>query len=209
MSSDSQSNPAKATEEADVKADRSPAPIFLIALFALLIYWGMIYLDNHGGGFNPRVYEPYASINIVEARQPPPISGPDPRIGRKIFGVTCVACHQSSGLGLPGQFPPLAGSDWVAAQSPNRIIRAVLGGLTGPITVSGQSFNNNMLAWGTTVLTNNNDVAAVLTFVRQNKEWGNNAPPVTAEQVKAIRAKIADHSQQFTPDELLKIPEGQ
>ncbi len=46
MSSDAQNNPAKAADEADVRADRSPAPIFLIALFALLIYWGMIYLDS-------------------------------------------------------------------------------------------------------------------------------------------------------------------
>jgi len=207
MSSDSQSNPAKAADEADVKADRSPAPIFLIALFALLIYWGMIYLHNHGGGFNPKVYEPYASINIVEAKQPAPPSGPDPRVGKRIFGATCVACHQSSGLGLPGQFPPLAGSDWVAAKSPNRIIRAVLNGLTGPITVNGQPFNNTMVAWGPTL--KDEEIAAVLSFVRQNKEWGNNAPPVTAEQVKAIRAKIADHAQPFTPDELLKVPEDQ
>ena len=207
MSSESQNYPAKTADEGGPKADQSPAPIFLIALFALLVYWGMIYIDDHGGGFNPKVYEPYASINILEARQPPPPSGIDPRIGKRIFGATCVACHQSSGLGIPGQFPPLAGSDWVAAQSPNRIIRAVLDGLTGPITVNGQSFNNTMVAWGPSL--KDEEIAAVLSFVRQNKEWGNNAPPVTAEQIKAIRAKVADRSQPFTPDELLKIPEGE
>ena len=189
-----------------MKADRSPAPIFLIAFFGLLIYWGMIYLDNHGGGFNPKVYEPYANATIVENLQPVS-TGPDPRVGKRIFGATCVACHQSSGLGLPGQFPPLAGSDWVAAQSPNRIIRGVLCGLTGPITVNGQSFNNNMVPWGS--ILKDDEIAAVLTFVRQNKDWGNSAPPVTAEQVKAIRAKVADHTQPFTPDELLKVPEGE
>jgi hypothetical protein len=98
-------------------------------------------------------------------------------------------------------------ADWVAAKSTNRIIRAVLNGLTGPITVNGQAFNNTMVAWGPSL--KDEEIAAVLSFVRQNKEWGNNAPPVTAEQVKAIRAKIADHSQPFTPDELLKISEDQ
>ena len=50
-------------------------------------------------------------------------------------------------------------------------------------------------------------IAAVLTFVRQNKEWGNDAPAVTTEQVAAIRAKIKARAAAFTPAELLKLPE--
>jgi mono/diheme cytochrome c family protein len=130
------------------------------------------------------------------------------KVGQKIFTANCAVCHQPTGLGTPGQFPPLAGSEWVAAESPNRIIRAVLNGLQGPITVKGQPFNNAMVPWKS-VLTKDEEVAAVLTFVRQNKEWGNSAPAVTPEQVKAIREKIKDRENSFSPDELLQIPEGQ
>jgi mono/diheme cytochrome c family protein len=50
------------------------------------------------------------------------------------------------------------------------------------------------------------EIAAVLTYVRQNKEWSNDAPEVTPERVKAVRAKIKDRANPFTPDELKQIP---
>lgn len=48
-------------------------------------------------------------------------------------------------------------------------------------------------------------IAAVLTYVRQNAEWGNNAPAVKPERVKGVREKTKQHKQSWTPDELLKI----
>jgi hypothetical protein len=51
--------------------------------------------------------------------------------------------------------------------------------------------------------------ATVLTYVRGNKEWRNNASPVTPEQVKAIRQKVASRSTSWSPDELLKVPENE
>jgi len=32
--------------------------------------------------------------------------------GESLFVANCSACHQTSGKGLPGAFPPLAGSDY-------------------------------------------------------------------------------------------------
>jgi len=52
-----------------------------------------------------------------------------------VFKESCALCHQTTGLGKEGQFPPLAGSDWLLASGPNRIGRIVLNGLTGPIRV--------------------------------------------------------------------------
>jgi mono/diheme cytochrome c family protein len=60
-----------------------------------------------------------------------------------------------------------------------------------------------MVAWGP--ILSDEDIAAVITFVRGNKEWGNNAPAVTPERVKAVREKIKNRPTPFTPDELLKI----
>src|SRR5581483_7495974 len=35
--------------------------------------------------------------------------------GKKVFMQSCVACHQTDGKGMPGVFPPLAGSDFLKA----------------------------------------------------------------------------------------------
>jgi len=196
--------PASLTmDDAEPQAGWSPTPILLIGVFALLVFWGFVYLENHGGGFSGQVYSPYVNYAALDADQPPHVV--DPKVmGAKIFSGSCAACHQANGMGLPGQFPPLAGSDWVNAKGPSRIIRAVLNGLTGPIKVKGQDFSNTMVPWNAM---NDEQIAAVLTFVRSNKDWGNDAPAVTPEQVKAIRDKIKGHDAAFTPDELLKLPE--
>src|SRR6266571_9005106 len=35
--------------------------------------------------------------------------------GAQVYSANCVACHQATGAGLPGVFPPLAGSEWALA----------------------------------------------------------------------------------------------
>jgi mono/diheme cytochrome c family protein len=79
-----------------------------------------------------------------------------------------------------------------------------LNGLQGPISVKNQQYNNAMVAWGGVF--SDEEIAAVITYIRQNKDWGNNAPAVTADRVKAVREKIKGHPGPFTADELLKIP---
>jgi len=46
----------------------------------------------------------------------------------------------------------------------------------------------------------------VLTCVRQNKDWGNNASEVKPEQVKAIRDQVKDRTEMWSPEELKAIP---
>ena len=48
--------------------------------------------------------------------------------GSAIFSQTCSACHQADGNGLPGAFPPLAGSVIVNDKDPSQLISIVLGG---------------------------------------------------------------------------------
>ncbi len=101
--------------------------------------------------------------------------------GRRVFMQTCFACHQPDGKGLPGIFPPLAGSDFLLADH-DRPVRIVNKGLTGPITVKGAAFNNVMPPQ---VLTDQ-QIADVLTYVTNN--WGNNAAPYTVEDVRRVKA---------------------
>ncbi len=75
----------------------------------------------------------------------------DPENGTAVFNANCMACHQATGLGIPGAFPPLAGhSDDVYALDGGRmyLLDTVLFGLQGPITVNGAPFNGIMPAWG-------------------------------------------------------------
>jgi mono/diheme cytochrome c family protein len=52
-------------------------------------------------------------------------------------------------------------------------------------------------------------IAAILTFVRGNAEWGHSAPPVAPDQVKKIRDATADKPDQWTVPELLQVPESE
>ena len=58
-----------------------------------------------------------------------------------------MACHQDSGLGQTGQFPPLAGSEWVLG-STEALSMIIHNGVAGPIEVAGTQYNGNMSAFG-------------------------------------------------------------
>jgi len=101
--------------------------------------------------------------------------------GEKVFTANCAACHQANGKGLPGAFPPLAGSDYFASD-PIKAVHAVLNGLSGPITVNGTDYNAVMpnLAY-----LSNSDVADVVTFVINS--FGNKGGGINVAQVAAER----------------------
>ena len=105
--------------------------------------------------------------------------------GKQVYMGLCFACHQPDGKGLPMAFPPLAGSDFLLADR-DRAIRIVLKGLTGPVTVNGQTINSVMPPQEA-VLTDA-QIADVLTYV--SNTWGNKGDAFTADQVKASRNQI-------------------
>ncbi len=191
-------------DDAEPQADSAAMPAGLFVLLLVLAYWGMLHLDRYAGGFSGRVFGPYQSEKQLASIQPK--SGTEMLVakGEAVYGMVCIACHQASGMGSAGQFPPLVGSEWVQGP-PERLIRIPLNGLTGPIQVKGQTWTGlSMPAFGATPpLDNDESLAAVLTYVRQ--AWGNNAPPITPEQVKAVRAETASRSTPWTVEELLKI----
>ncbi len=125
--------------------------------------------------------------------------------GQTVYMQVCFACHQPTGLGLPGMFPPLAGSDWVAAKKPDRMIRMVLHGLTGPVTINGKPFATPaplMPPQGAAL--SDTQIADVLSYVRD--AYGNKASAVTPEQVAAIREAEKTRTAMWTEAELQKIP---
>jgi mono/diheme cytochrome c family protein len=186
-------------------SESAAAPMWLIVLFGVLLYGGALYLDGHGGDFNASVYAPFHSLEELAMYQPS--KGGDEELirrGEKIYLGTCGQCHQASGLGAAGQFPPLCGSEWVNEPDPSRLIRIALAGVQGPITVKGTEWNLVMSLNATSLGIKDDDLAAVLTYIRQ--AWGNQAPKVTGEQIKAIKEDTKAHTIQWTMPELMTVP---
>lgn len=104
--------------------------------------------------------------------------------GKRVYLQTCFACHQPTGLGLPGVFPPLAKSDYLMADKP-RSIAGVIKGNTGPMKVNGTDYNGVMPP----VMLTDEQIANVLTYVRNS--FGNEGDAVTVEEVSKVRAEIA------------------
>jgi nitrite reductase (NO-forming) len=106
------------------------------------------------------------------------------KAGQALFVGTCSTCHQPNGAGLPSVFPPLAKSDWLAAdpKSAKRAIDAVLHGLTGPIKVNGSDYNSVMPPMSQLT---DDEVANILTYVMGS--WGNGGGKVTKAEVAERR----------------------
>ncbi|HEY8709528.1 MAG TPA: copper-containing nitrite reductase [Burkholderiaceae bacterium] len=105
--------------------------------------------------------------------------------GQALFAGTCSVCHQGSGAGLAGVFPPLAKSDYLGAD-PKRAIGVVLHGLTGKVTVNGGDYNSVMPPMNQL---NDDEVANILTYVLNS--WGNPGGRILTDDVKKVRAAKA------------------
>ena len=117
-------------------------------------------------------------------------------------GGLCFTCHQPNGQGLAGQFPPLAGSDWVLGNK-ERLIKISIHGLMGEIEVNGVKYNNVMAPPGIPPgsLTDQ-QIADVLTYIRN--DWGNSASAVSPQEVATVRSTVKDRGpmQMWTAAEL-------
>jgi mono/diheme cytochrome c family protein len=115
--------------------------------------------------------------------------------GAAIFAGNCAVCHQTTGKGLPGVFPPLAGSSLVGGRDAT-LVQILLHGVQGTLTVNGTTFNSAMPAFGSQL--SDAQIAAVLTYIRS--QWGNKAAAVNPTFVSAQRAATAARSGPWNGD---------
>lgn len=101
--------------------------------------------------------------------------------GKAIYTETCLSCHQADGGGVDGLNPPLIKTSYVLGEKP-RIVKVVLNGLQGE-DIDGEPYNNAMPSYD---FLTDQQIASVLTYVRNS--FGNKAAPISAAEVKAIRA---------------------
>jgi mono/diheme cytochrome c family protein len=141
---------------------------------------------------------------VLAATQPGAIDNKILAAGKAIYSRDgyCVTCHQADGKGLEAAgFPPIAGSNWMLG-SDERIIKIVLKGMYGPIEVNGKKYPGQVPMTPFEGMLKDDEVAAVITYVRNS--FGNKAPAVTADKVKAVRASIKGKVGFYTPEDLLK-----
>jgi mono/diheme cytochrome c family protein/glucose/arabinose dehydrogenase len=110
--------------------------------------------------------------------------------------AACIGCHGIDGHGLPNLGPPLDGSDWVSGDT-GRLVKILLHGLYGPITVSGERYEPPAampgLAQNPTV--SDADLADIATYVRH--AWSNRSSQVSSETISGIRQATEDRNGQI------------
>ncbi|MGD0744611.1 MAG: cytochrome c [Verrucomicrobiota bacterium] len=189
--------------DAEPTATSSPVPVWMIVLTLMLLFLGAVYFDHHSGWFNVKVYQPYSSAEELDAYQPKSGAAAMLAQGKRNYDMICGVCHGPDGMGKPNQAPPLAGSEWVNTKGFQRLAHIPLTGLNGPITVGGKDWNLNMAPMGAAL--SDADLANVLTYIRES--WGNKAGPVTADDVKSVRASLGARPQPLNGGQLKTTPE--
>ena len=98
--------------------------------------------------------------------------------GTTLYNINCQSCHQQNGEGLKGAFPPLKGSKIVLDENPELFVNIIMNGYSGrekegfgPMPPIG--INNKLKA---------EEITAIMNHERTS--WGNDAKPVTVDEVK-------------------------
>lgn len=194
-------------EKVEPKVGLEPLSIWLIAVYGLAVFFGGAYLGRYSGNFNGESLDPGSVPMVKKTGGPNEAQGPAVELsqadrGKKIFSANCATCHQANGLGVAGQYPPLAGSEYVI-NGTRRPAMVVLKGLEGPLTVKGSHFGTAVMQPWEKTLTDAK-IADVLTYVRS--DWGNQAPPISTEQIAALRKELGGHAASFHEADLEAIP---
>ena len=128
--------------------------------------------------------------------------------GKALYMTTCVACHQPTGAGLPGVFPPFDGSEYVVGDA-RRLVAIVIKGLNGPITVKGIKFPGAipLIPVDTQFpqFRDNQKLADVLNYIRTS--WSNKADTaIVPDFIQKIRDEFKERTMPWTEAEVLNFP---
>ncbi len=167
-----------------------PIPLLILGLISGMVIWAVVYI----------VMMTPSSALLGDRRDPQELTTQHARQvdGEQIFQAQCSACHQSTGLGMPGAFPPLAGSEWVVGRE-DIVVSILLHGITGPIDVKGTPYNSAMPSFQKLT---DEEIAAIISFIRT--QWGNTASPVSTETVAKHRAATANRTEPYSGGDELK-----
>jgi mono/diheme cytochrome c family protein len=194
-------------EVAPLSHEREPLPVWLYLVCGFLLFlagssftgfaiFGHDMLDQGPGG-------PVATAAADTTTQAP-ASPAD--LGKALYGGNCANCHQGSGEGQPGSYPPLVGSEYVLGNK-GRLSAIMLAGISGSLTVKGATYGTQVMPGWSGNFTDEK-LADIMTYIRSS--WGNTANAVKPEEVSAARTKFTAHlASPYSEAELMKIaPNG-
>src|SRR5436853_2247339 len=195
-------------EKREPRVGLEPLSIWLIAVYGIAIFTGGAYLGRYSGSFSGDGLDPMGGPPPAkkgagsQGQQQQAELSPRDR-GKKIFAANCQTCHQANGQGVPGQYPPLAGSEFTTGGS-RRMAMIVLKGLQGPVKVKGQTYGSAVMQpWDKTLT--DQKIPDVMTYERS--AWGNKASEVTAEQIAALRKELASHPESYGEHDIMTAPD--
>ncbi|MBS0314820.1 MAG: cytochrome c [Burkholderiales bacterium] len=180
---------AQEREHEDPEEAIRPMPLAALLVAAAMVLWAVVYILYS---------EPLATSQYGDQRTLAELRGPAPGAtaatgaadGKAVFAAQCAACHQSTGAGLPGVFPPLDGSEWVHGDK-RVLANILLHGITGEITVKGGKFQGAMPSFAQL---SDAELAAVASYIRSN--WSNQGDALDAALFAAER-KASDRKTPF------------
>ena len=176
------------------------APLVFVFVFGCLIFVCSIQLAHSTNSF--QLHPPVEVVELTPEEKESQRLERKFSSGEKIFAARCASCHQANGLGIAGQFPPLAGSEWVSAD-PGVITNIILKGLKGEILVKGEKYGTSAAVNMAAVPISDREIANVSTYVRQ--AWGNSSDEVSEDFVKQVRADYSNKQDQWTGDSLKSL----
>ena len=118
--------------------------------------------------------------------------------GETVFTTNCASCHQTTGLGVAGAFPPLKGHvPTLYNADRGYLIDLLLYGLQGEVQIESQTYNGVMPAWQQL---SDDDLANALNYVTH--AWGNegalqNFKPYEAAEIKSARGDSLSSDQVY------------
>lgn len=178
------SSPAVGREKSVRENGMEAVSLWLILVSGIVVLVGGAVLGQGGSFFG---YDELTKTDHVRGKSPveeetiiPPITvlALLQKEGQKLYSA-CASCHQASGAGQSGVYPPLAGSEWVTGNT-EQLAMIIHNGVGGPIKVAGVDYNNNMGAIGANF--GPKELASIMTFIRTS--WGNDASLVTPEMAE-------------------------
>jgi mono/diheme cytochrome c family protein len=111
-------------------------------------------------------------------------SGIDYSQGEKLYRTHCSACHQADGSGLERLYPPLIQSKTVSEEK-EKLIAIILQGLSGPIMIKGEEYNQVMIPHN---FLSDKEIADLLSWLR--KSFENSGDVIYESEVAAVRKTI-------------------
>ena len=163
--------PSQHREHVDPTERSQPIPLLAAAAMVGMLLFGAGYI-----AFSDAPGAPEFGDRRTLADLRPGIGRPAGAVdGKQLFTAHCVACHQASGKGLPGVFPPLDGSEWVQGDE-RTLANILLHGIEGEISVAGTAYKGAMPAFKQL---GDAELAALASHVRG--EWSNKAAALKPE----------------------------